>query len=77
MVLIMDMDELKLAESRNQKFYLLYEDSRGHYVDGRKIRPFLDWSPAHPDRPRWAEVEDGKILTYLDSELKPVWGSEF
>jgi len=62
----------------NNKFYELFESEQGEYVDGHDIRPFLDWSPAHSDRPRWAKIDkQGRPITFRDSELKPVVDSEY
>ncbi len=70
----------------NNKFYDLFTDNEGNLIDGTEIRPFLDWTPLMPDKPRWAGVKFvdfagrgdargnrlGQLTTYLDSELHPV-----
>jgi hypothetical protein len=71
----------------NDKFYDLFVDNKGNLIDGTDIRPFLDWTPLTPDRPRWARVSYKplpltsnqyprgyvmKLETYLDSEIHPV-----
>jgi len=72
----------------NDKFYDLFVDNKGNLIDGTEIRPFLDWTPAHPEQPRWARIirdrtegvdivggtvyTKDKIITYLDSEIHTV-----
>ncbi len=57
---------------RNNKFYDLFTDNEGNVIDGRDIRCFLDWTPEHPELPRWAKIRKQKIVTFLDSEIHPV-----
>ena len=70
-------------------FYDQYVETKtGELVDGNEIRLFLDWSPLHPELPRWFRVKyyplpltsnqhprgyRAVMTTYLDSELKPVY----
>ncbi len=69
---------------KNDKFYDWFLDNDGRFVDGKEIRCFLDWTPEHPEQPRWARIarmasyrnpeayQECTLVTYLDSELHPV-----
>lgn len=75
----------------NDQFFELFVDNKtGDLVDGNEIRPFLDWTPQHPEIPRWARFNYHPLMTsnqfprgyrqvittYLDSELRPIEGTQ-
>lgn len=63
----------------NDQFYDLFVDMKtGELIDGNDIRPFLDWTPAHPEQPRWATVNyhPPGFTVYLDSEIRPIEGTQ-